>query len=226
MDWVIILMFIFRYFFMVMTALIIIGLINGLALLPVLLSLIGPPSEVTPNDGGSRLPAPPPISSSTSKSKKSRNGGGLSLNTTPSTVHVVTEMQVQQQPSNIVYSHQHQGSLLSTISEEESGEAKYKIDVHVGVHLAGQPTTTTHHISIVEPTPLQPPVDSSRSSLLSSADSSSLPVTTNAPPDDGIKHNDSRWTPTPSPTPTADLLSSSTTSSRSSSDESSTTSSL
>jgi hypothetical protein len=32
---------------MVMTALIIIGLINGLALLPVLLSLIGPPSEVS-----------------------------------------------------------------------------------------------------------------------------------------------------------------------------------
>jgi hypothetical protein len=33
-------------------------------------------------------------------------------------------MQVQQQPSNIVYTHQHQGSLLSTISEEDSGEVR------------------------------------------------------------------------------------------------------
>ena len=38
--------FVVKYFFVVMTALIIIGLINGLALLPVLLSLIGPPCEV------------------------------------------------------------------------------------------------------------------------------------------------------------------------------------
>lgn len=38
--------FVVKYFFFVMSALIIIGLINGLALLPVLLSLIGPPCEV------------------------------------------------------------------------------------------------------------------------------------------------------------------------------------
>ncbi len=42
MDW----RWIFRYFFMVMSALIVIGLLNGLVLLPVLLSLIGPKSEV------------------------------------------------------------------------------------------------------------------------------------------------------------------------------------
>lgn len=39
--------FVVKYFFIVMSALIIIGLINGLALLPVLLSLIGPPCEVS-----------------------------------------------------------------------------------------------------------------------------------------------------------------------------------
>lgn len=38
--------FVVKYFFIVMTALIFIGVINGLALLPVLLSLIGPPCEV------------------------------------------------------------------------------------------------------------------------------------------------------------------------------------
>uniref|UniRef100_A0A915LIH7 SSD domain-containing protein n=1 Tax=Meloidogyne javanica TaxID=6303 RepID=A0A915LIH7_MELJA len=37
--------FVVKYFFVVMSALVIIGLINGLALLPVLLSLIGPPCE-------------------------------------------------------------------------------------------------------------------------------------------------------------------------------------
>lgn len=36
-----------KYFFVVMTALIVIGLINGLVLLPVLLSLMGPPTEVS-----------------------------------------------------------------------------------------------------------------------------------------------------------------------------------
>lgn len=38
--------FVFKYFFVVMSALILIGVINGLILLPVLLSLIGPPCEV------------------------------------------------------------------------------------------------------------------------------------------------------------------------------------
>lgn len=39
--------FVVKYFFVVMSALIFIGIINGLALLPVLLSLIGPPCEVS-----------------------------------------------------------------------------------------------------------------------------------------------------------------------------------
>uniref|UniRef100_A0A183CG75 SSD domain-containing protein n=1 Tax=Globodera pallida TaxID=36090 RepID=A0A183CG75_GLOPA len=51
--------FVIKYFFVVMTALVIIGLINGLALLPVLLSLIGPPCEITPVDGSNLLPCPP-----------------------------------------------------------------------------------------------------------------------------------------------------------------------
>jgi patched 1 len=38
--------FVIKYFFVVMTALIVIGLFNGLAMLPVMLSLIGPPCEV------------------------------------------------------------------------------------------------------------------------------------------------------------------------------------
>ncbi|CAM4713375.1 protein patched homolog 1-like isoform X4 [Lepidochelys kempii] len=53
--------FILRYFFAVLTVLTVLGLLNGLVLLPVLLSVIGPPAEVIPVDNGSRLPSPEPI---------------------------------------------------------------------------------------------------------------------------------------------------------------------
>jgi len=51
-----------RYFFQVLVVLIFLGLLNGLVLLPVVLSIIGPPPEVSPLGGGSRLktPTPPP----------------------------------------------------------------------------------------------------------------------------------------------------------------------
>nr|XP_033771760.1 protein patched homolog 2 isoform X1 [Geotrypetes seraphini] len=60
--------FILRYFFAVLTILTVLGLLNGLVLLPVMLSVIGPPAEVTPADNSNCLPPaspepiPPPIS--------------------------------------------------------------------------------------------------------------------------------------------------------------------
>ncbi|XP_068949243.1 protein patched homolog 2-like [Petaurus breviceps papuanus] len=54
--------FIVRYFFVVLTVLTGLGLLHGLVLLPVLLSILGPPSQVTLPDGGSRLPRPDPVS--------------------------------------------------------------------------------------------------------------------------------------------------------------------
>ncbi|OZC11766.1 hypothetical protein X798_00946 [Onchocerca flexuosa] len=53
--------FVVKYFFVVMSALVFIGVINGLALLPVLLSLIGPSCEIEPLDGSHRLSPPPPL---------------------------------------------------------------------------------------------------------------------------------------------------------------------
>lgn len=50
----------FRYFFAVLAILTVLGMLNGLVLLPVLLSMMGPPAEVTPVDNGSRLPTPSP----------------------------------------------------------------------------------------------------------------------------------------------------------------------
>ncbi|CAI4232828.1 unnamed protein product [Auanema sp. JU1783] len=53
--------FVIKYFFVVMSVLVILGVFNGLCLLPVLLSLIGPKPELVPKDGTSHLPVPPPL---------------------------------------------------------------------------------------------------------------------------------------------------------------------
>ncbi|XP_076319648.1 protein patched-like isoform X2 [Tachypleus tridentatus] len=52
--------FIIRYFFYVLVALVFIGAVNGLAVLPVLLSLVGPPGEVIPHDDPDRIATPSP----------------------------------------------------------------------------------------------------------------------------------------------------------------------
>ncbi|XP_054666894.1 protein patched homolog 1 isoform X5 [Grus americana] len=52
--------FIVRYFFAVLAILTILGVLNGLVLLPVLLSLFGPYPEVSPANGRNRLPTPSP----------------------------------------------------------------------------------------------------------------------------------------------------------------------
>ena len=49
-----------RYFFCVLAALVVLGLVNGLVLLPVLLCWLGPPAEVRPPGGADLLPAPSP----------------------------------------------------------------------------------------------------------------------------------------------------------------------
>ncbi|XP_041926269.1 protein patched homolog 1 isoform X1 [Alosa sapidissima] len=52
--------FIVRYFFAVLAILTVLGVLNGLVLLPVLLSYFGPYPEVSPVDGRSQLPTPSP----------------------------------------------------------------------------------------------------------------------------------------------------------------------
>lgn len=49
-----------RYFFAVLVILTVLGILNGLVLLPVLLSMMGPSAEVTPANNASRLPTPSP----------------------------------------------------------------------------------------------------------------------------------------------------------------------
>ncbi|VDK88918.1 unnamed protein product [Litomosoides sigmodontis] len=62
--------FIVKYFFIVLSALILIGLINGLVLLPVLLSLIGPPCEIRLFDEKNYLPVPPSLSKQLENNKQ------------------------------------------------------------------------------------------------------------------------------------------------------------
>merc|ERR1719510_1412904 len=47
--------FILRYFFFVLTALILLGVFHGLIFLPILLALVGPPAQVIPQDDGDSL---------------------------------------------------------------------------------------------------------------------------------------------------------------------------
>ncbi|KAL7879822.1 hypothetical protein SRHO_G00020760 [Serrasalmus rhombeus] len=52
--------FIMRYFFAVLAILTLLGILNGLVLLPVLLSVMGPPAEGTPANSGNCLSSPSP----------------------------------------------------------------------------------------------------------------------------------------------------------------------
>ncbi len=53
-------LFVHRYFFYVLSALVVLGLVNGLFFLPILLSLVGPPAELVPLDGQDRIAPPTP----------------------------------------------------------------------------------------------------------------------------------------------------------------------
>ncbi|XP_056628539.1 protein patched homolog 1 isoform X2 [Triplophysa dalaica] len=73
--------FIVRYFFAVLAILTVLGVLNGLVLLPVLLSYFGPYPEVSPVDGRSRLPTPtpehpPPVVRFTMRPSHTTSGAG------------------------------------------------------------------------------------------------------------------------------------------------------
>lgn len=139
--------FVVKYFFIVMSALIIIGLINGLALLPVLLSLIGPPCEIRPINGMNYLPVPPPLNSSSYSSGGKCNEEGFRNRVGGAFV----EMQVSggtKKGANEDYSFH---DSLSTINEENENiiarSSSSPIPLSVGIAPNGS-TLTTHSSSL------------------------------------------------------------------------------
>ena len=87
-----------------LAALVVLGLLNGLVLLPVLLCWIGPPAEVRPPGGADLLPAPSP-EPSPPRVRGPRVYGVCSLTKQPA-------KKLKQAPSQLS---------LSTITEESSG---------------------------------------------------------------------------------------------------------
>nr|XP_022317481.1 protein patched homolog 1-like [Crassostrea virginica] len=94
--------FVVKYFFNVLAALIVIGLLNGLLLLPILLSLFGPKAEIRPKNDEDRIPTPSPEPSPKPKKKtsstpsRSRGGGRHPYPRIPSDVSLTT---ITEEPS-------------------------------------------------------------------------------------------------------------------------------
>ena len=154
-------LFIFcRYFFLVFTGLIVLGLFNGLIFLPVLLVLVGPPAEIIPNDNAESIDPPTPNLETVRSSNKSSRPSSSNLK------HVI-------QPNlNSNKMRHHQSDLsLSTIAEESGSYASHNSNnefssnnaypmtsqsfngasVFVEPHVVVETTTypSTGHVSIV-----------------------------------------------------------------------------
>lgn len=94
--------FVVKYFFNVLSALIVIGLLNGLLLLPILLSLFGPKAEIRPKNDEDRLPtpspepSPKPVKKKSSSVSRSRGSGRHFYPRIPSDVSLTT---ITEEPS-------------------------------------------------------------------------------------------------------------------------------
>lgn len=94
--------FVVKYFFNVLSALIVIGLLNGLLLLPILLSLFGPKAEIRPKNDEDRIPtpspepSPKPVKKKSSSVSRSRGSGRHFYPRIPSDVSLTT---ITEEPS-------------------------------------------------------------------------------------------------------------------------------
>uniref|UniRef100_A0AAQ4QHP8 SSD domain-containing protein n=1 Tax=Gasterosteus aculeatus aculeatus TaxID=481459 RepID=A0AAQ4QHP8_GASAC len=110
--------FIMRYFFAVLAILTVLGMLNGLVLLPVLLSMMGPPSEVTAVDNASRLPTPSPEPHSAMPMQQGSVGGPVTMVTATASVTVAVHPTL---PGAAYQGYMHEG--FDTDSESDCFEA-------------------------------------------------------------------------------------------------------
>ncbi|CAG2100407.1 unnamed protein product, partial [Medioppia subpectinata] len=100
--------FIIRYFFYVLFGAVLLGALNGLVLLPVLLSLIGPPSEIIPFDYEDRISTPSPDPSPCVNRKKQRSVSGpyFSRRTYPRVQSEISLSTISEEPQSYHSSHE------------------------------------------------------------------------------------------------------------------------
>jgi hypothetical protein len=105
----------YRYFFFVLTALIVLGLFNGLVFLPVLLVMLGPPGEVVPADHGDAIAPPTPELPGSGPNRKRTSGSRPSTSRQPS-------LRIAASPvTTLTAAKRHNSDIsLSTIAEESN----------------------------------------------------------------------------------------------------------
>jgi hypothetical protein len=93
--------FIIKYFFGALSMLVVFGMLNGMVLLPVLLSIIGPHAEVIPANDADYLPPSSPEQSTKSTPRKRRRRKVLSRFPIENNLSTITEESSQSRNSNI-----------------------------------------------------------------------------------------------------------------------------
>lgn len=97
----------FRYFFYVLFGVVVLGALNGLVLLPVLLSVIGPPPEIIPFDYEDRIATPSPPSSPVPKKKlRSLSGPYFCRRSYPRVQSEISLSTISEEPQSYHSSHE------------------------------------------------------------------------------------------------------------------------
>ena len=96
-----------RYFFYVLFGVVILGALNGLVLLPVLLSIIGPPAEIIPFDYEDRIATPSPTPSPClPRKKRSVSGPYFSRRSYPRVQSEISLSTISEEPQSYHSSHE------------------------------------------------------------------------------------------------------------------------
>lgn len=100
--------FIIRYFFYVLFGVVVLGALNGLVLLPVLLSIIGPPPEIIPFEHSDRISTPSPSPSPPISRKKLRSVSGpyFSRRSYPRVQSEISLSTISEEPQSYHSSHE------------------------------------------------------------------------------------------------------------------------
>ncbi|KAK7082395.1 hypothetical protein SK128_020293 [Halocaridina rubra] len=141
-----------RYFFYVLLALTVLGILDGMVFLPVLLSLVGPPAEVVSRNHPDRLPtpSPPPSPQATHSHSHSASSRRSSSRTSSNNIRSSRRSVGAGGVGSTLYPRLHGGSNLSltTITEEPPSSTRSSQSLRSSHEIVVEPqvvveTTTT-----------------------------------------------------------------------------------